>query len=148
MKIRNGFVSNSSSSSFIVINGRGQLSLPLLKSMGDKYGVYHIGENGHTDFGWEQTKYSDTDSKINFAYLQAARYVNLDKSIEWLSMLNDSIKRNTGATAVMPMYDQGYIDHQSCASEGSNTEMFNSPGALDDFLFGEGSYIQGDNDNH
>lgn len=141
MKTRNGFVSNSSSSSFIVIDNRGQMTLP-----GTLSGVYQIGADGHTDFGWEQTRYTDIHSKINFAYLQT-KYVNLDTSIEWLKMLNNVLKKH-GASVVNPMYRDGYIDHQSAASEGANMEMFNTEEDLEAFIFGEGSYIQGDNDNH
>ena len=42
----------------------------------------------------------------------------------------------------------GYIDHQSSASEGENTEIFESEDTLKHFLFGKGSCIVLDNDNH
>ena len=52
MKLRNGFVSNSSSSSFIVIE-KGELDQ--IKHLYVEDGVLNIdGENGHYSFGWER----------------------------------------------------------------------------------------------
>jgi len=43
--------------------------------------------------------------------------------------------------------DYCYIDHQSSATEGMNTEIFDSEDQLKNFLFSSNSYIQGGNDN-
>ena len=43
--------------------------------------------------------------------------------------------------------DYVYIDHQSCATEGSNLEMFRDRDSLKRFLFAKGSFIQCGNDN-
>ena len=149
MKIRKGFVSNSSSSSFIVI-GDG----PLKELKID--GTVIIGQHGETEFGWENTVYDGVWSRINFAYLQA-----VDRS-EWLEMLEDILKEHLGCTEIVYLintsydekpdsehgpYVRGYIDHQSAACEGSNTEMFESKEKLKQFLFCADSYIQGGNDN-
>jgi hypothetical protein len=40
-----------------------------------------------------------------------------------------------------------YIDHQSAACEGENTEIFDSAEDLERFIFCPESYIQGGNDN-
>jgi hypothetical protein len=76
---------------------------------------------------------------------------------EWREMLEEVIKENTGAididwrisTDYHPPegYTWAYIDHQSAACEGSNTEMFNSRDDLKNFLFCPDSLIQTGNDN-
>jgi hypothetical protein len=147
MKIRNGFVSNSSSSSFVVINGS-NLEVPKTKW----HDLYIVGEGGVVEFGWGPDTITGFDSKANFAYLQIL-YAN--NRYDWLQMLEEVIKEGLGVSRVM--YDlslncgfknEGYIDHQSSASEGENTEIFENKDVLRDFLFGTGSYIELDNDNN
>jgi hypothetical protein len=155
MKIRSGFVSNSSSSSYIVIadstnpmtNGLWQREYPL-----STLDVRYIG--GKRKFGWEVEHSGDFPSKLWFAYMQAV----YAKRPEWVKMLEEVI------TEVIPHIekivwpvnfqdwkseDYGYIDHQSAAYEdGINTEMFDDPNTLKKFLFHPYSYIKTDNDNH
>lgn len=142
MKIRNSFVSNSSSSSFIVIsNGPiSTRSIPI---------DFVIGEDGNCEFGWEFDRWYDFNSKLNFAYLQSK-----DNS-DWRQMLL-KVLRDCGAVNISCCLsnDYGrdgkrwaYIDHQSAACEGRNTEMFDSEEQLIRFLFCPNSYIQGGNDN-
>ena len=148
MKIRNGFVSNSSSSSFVVVGN--VVDPTLYKSLTDD--VYFIGRNGEIEFGWEECIYRGLDTLINFAYLQA------EGNRKWEEMLFNVIKEYTGASDILinltSSYNnvddmrQGYIDHQSHSSEGSNTEIFDDEETLKRFLFSSESYIQGDNDNH
>lgn len=150
MKIRQGFVSNSSSSSFVVI-GNENPSFAYF----DRYDDQHIalGLDGETEFGWDYRKYSGVDTRINFAYLQT----DCGKNEQWLKLLEDAIMNYTGATSIdwrltdewnpERGYVHGYIDHQSHASEGMNTEIFANEEVLTRFLFSDDSYIQGGNDN-
>lgn len=150
MKNRNGFVSNSSSSSFIVISPENKnYNLELSDD-----GIFHGGLLGNTEFGWENIRYSSIYDKINFAYIQtnygdddAKLYMLetvLKENINGLKNIVWHISENYNATSGQVW---GYIDHQSSYSEGVNLEMFNSTDELRDFIFGKNSYIQGGNDN-
>ena len=148
MKTRIGFVSNSSSSSFVVIDAK------------DGYDVLHshthsnlleVGVVGEKEFGWGPEKLKDIYDRINFSYLQA---IDLNKK-EWFDMLEKVIKENSKIERISVIINNdyessflGYIDHQSSAREGCNTEMFESEQRLKDFIFGKGSFIKLDNDNH
>ena len=149
MRCRNGFVANSSSSSFIVINSNGQIENEDLFN-----GEVFVADNrGETKFGWENTIYWKMRDKINFAYLQTM-YAN---NQNWLIMLEEVMKDHLGCIDIewniTTDYNDkdgkiwSYIDHQSNAEEGENTEIFNDEETLRDFLFNPNSYIQGGNDN-
>jgi hypothetical protein len=160
MKIRQGFVSNSSSSSFVVIN-YADLDNVLIdnckKSIQKNTGKLIIHQkDGESNFGWQFEIYKDFTSKVIFSYIQA-KYM-IEKNSKWMNMLETVLKDELNAIEIewdiVVSGDNNpdkrmtaYIDHQSASNEGMNTEIFDSPKNLRYFLFGKNSYIQCGNDN-
>lgn len=159
MKTRSSFISNSSSSSFIVIGDSGCRDNLRPSEFDD---TYVIGEYGETQFGWTPEDIQDIDSRINFCHLQS-KYLDgkYDDMIESVIKVNSKIKHihsiltddyysDISIDNNPPRYQTkwGYIDHQSAAYEGQNLEMFESESTLEKFIFDSGSYIHTDNDNN
>lgn len=160
MKTRGGFVSNSSSSSFIVIDPS-----PVpddYRLSGHEGKTITLGLEGEAEFGWGPETLYDVHDRLNFTYLQALYFELQDVLNLQLERLNAAIIRRTGATDVRWMITTsyidtsmagainlrwGYIDHQSHACNGENMQMFESDDSLDRFLFGANSKIHLDNDN-
>ena len=144
MKVRNGFVSNSSSSSFVVINTSTAAEYHDEVNTVDTSQPLKVPETfgGETEFGWQIEKYYDIGSKINFAYLQAQFLGDYH-----IDMVKEVLIEELNVPDVEFNVD-GYIDHQSSVLEGSNREIFESELMLKEFIFIKGSYIQNDNDNH
>jgi hypothetical protein len=148
MKIRQGFVSNSSSSSFIVIVDA-EIT-PTRELLGQ---TVYPGEIGETEFGWQKCEYHDMWSKMNFAYLQALYKGRYTEDNTWAEMLDKVVKEHLGADVIWAISDDfesdvvayGYIDHESACP--TNCEMFDSEEKLKSFLFNENSYIHNQNDN-
>lgn len=152
MKFRNGFVSNSSSSSFIVIGDKEEVDI-----YPNEYNWFNIGDNGETEFGWGPKIIRNPWARINFAYLQSQRIENK----EWKEMLFEVLSEKLGVpqnqinVTLSEEYSAldsndvkwGYIDHQSSSVEGKNTEMFEDKETLRRFLFACDSEIVLDNDN-
>jgi hypothetical protein len=162
MKIRNGFVSNSSSSSFIVIDKTPidqkniddiiMSRLPLISLDGNvlkfplKYGQTY-------EFGWEFIKYTDWDDKLNFAFLQAIG-LSLFYDKKYLELFEKYVKELFGVKLTYSLnkdgrldYDDGYIDHQSMGNENpKNLKMFDSLEDFKQFIFNDNSFIQMGND--
>lgn len=163
MKIRKGFVSNSSSSSYIVIGNSSKIEhIPdeaYEKEYDRTYTLKLPHENYTCEFGWEIYTYSDVMERLNFAAIQT-RYVmeNHLKYEDWIDKIITAVKKDFKEThpgcELNVEFDYGensydcYIDHQSSAIEGENIEMFDSERNMYDFIFDAESYIQGDNDNY
>lgn len=146
MKIRIGFVSNSSSSSFVIIDSKSPFQIEKY----DKGSILEInGDFCHAEFGWSRKEYGDWKQKLIFSYLQS----NYAKNPEWLKMLNKVVKEHLCIDKIEWNVDKAiedsdfYIDHQSSAEEGRNIEIFENETVLRDFVFRKDSYIQGGNDN-
>ncbi|RPI83174.1 MAG: hypothetical protein EHM34_05725 [Nitrosopumilales archaeon] len=139
MKIREGFVSNSSSTSFIVIGKTGNLNK--VTSNDDKIYVDH--DTGYK-FDWDHTITDDPKGLIAFAWMQA----QYQKKPEWVEMIKEVVFETTGCELIcsIDITRDGYIsciDHQSAEED----KMFKSKDILKSFIFDKDSYVEMSNDN-
>jgi hypothetical protein len=132
------FETNSSSSHSVVISDGidyidvGQLDNPLTIESGE--------------YGWGYEELRDWKSIVSYAYTYAANNGRQDD----LNMLKRVVEDYTGVEVIFAVstdmyYPTGYIDHQSIEVA---EEMFKNEEILKKAIFGTGSYIIIDNDNH
>ena len=157
MKIRNGFVSNSSSTSFIVIGTvkNDDTIASLRKEWGNQEVLHVTPDLGRHHFGWERRTYTHFWDRVIFSWIQA-KYVQSSYP-DWMEMLNDVLKDKLNVKQISwelsvvgntgNYKDQCFIDHASASNEGRNTNMFENKQTLGMFLFSPSSYIQGGNVN-
>ena len=170
MKDRNDFVSNSSSSSFIVITDSGAFDAP--RSFCGEEVTLPNAELGQAEFGWQTERYGDFWSKLNWCAIVISDKRDMEKGDgpdeelkgrvmePWYRA--DEMERNLKEVCAELGYDvsvrqkgedecewdYGYIDHQSAIFEDpSNARMFKTKKALRDFLTNSGSYVDNSNDN-
>jgi len=147
MKKRFGFVSNSSSTSFIVIcDDESTLDFSVLDQYKDIGAIYIGAYGGESEFGWEFKQWNDFASKLNWTILQIRDSFDLGEQVELLQMVYEVLTEHFDGK----IYDRlnGYIDHQSCVRENPrNGEILESKEKLRSFLFNPKSFIQGGNDN-
>ena len=172
MKIRNGFVSNSSSSSFVVVSNNSETKINYIPddclTFGEKpaYGKQEVIITfpilrGNLEFGWEFERYSSFFDKCNYV---VAQLMGLDKKLmyKYRDMLEKVLKKHIKPELWLtirydynyfhwdsPIEEICYIDHQSAYFEEDESKhyLFRSEENLENFLFNNSSFIQCGNDN-
>ncbi len=155
MKKRINFVSNSSSSSYVVIpeeinachinnayNKIAQCFMFCVDSS-DWDGLL----DGEIKFDWQWKKYFDFESKWNWLVLQAyyggQSYMN--KIDSYLKLINSKVHLNWNKIEYAVQDNDIYIDHQSIDAEETFKKVENI--GIGEFLLNEKCYIQNGNDN-
>lgn len=159
MKIRKGFVSNSSSSSFVVLGknineeNKVQLASHLWKFMNEDDRLTYFPEHS---FGWEVVKYYETITKFDWALIMTT-CLNDERRTNFIIAINHSLQDYKiqidmeYLNHIKEIYDSwdtehAYIDHQTM-EKIRNHELFDSEDDIIRFLFSSESYIQNTNDN-
>jgi len=144
MKIRLGFVSNSSSSSFVIIGDSG------IRDTYDQINVVDnillIGETGETEFGWGPEVITDISARVNLAAILAAHdTTQMDSFIATMKKVNPDIEK-VSFHASEGGWNTCYVDHQSFDSMAAS--VYEDKDSLDRFIFDQNSEIHLDNDNY
>jgi len=142
MVFRYGFVSNSSSSSFIVMGDGEKLD----KNLTPKFGI----NEGECEFGWGPQTFYSFSTKANWAFIIGNCIFSYDA--EYMkNFITETLNKNGifdfefEAYMIDEVLDKGYIDHQSVEDE--NATMWNSHEQMAIWLLDTFSYIELDNDN-
>jgi hypothetical protein len=131
MKIRNGFVSNSSSSSFVAIAKKRDKEIPVPITYSNTLMIPR-NLSGETEFGSNSGKYSDFDSKLNFLILQAL-YAD---DINCISFIYQILRQKFGNIDIKNNLRLDFVDFD----DGDDSEELDKIhfGSIDHQSIGEG----------
>jgi hypothetical protein len=151
MKIRSGFVSNSSSSSFLIINNQGDKitnadkEMQFLRDEAYRKGcLVFPNPRGRLEFGWEWEKSHDIISKINFLTILFYKSEKDEQSTKLKKILEEYFKCEIEYDYDIMNNNSAYIDHQSIEMIGY--ELFFEED-IEIFIFMKKSYLVTGNDN-
>ncbi len=131
MKTRNGFVSNSSSSSFVVIAKKRDKEIPIPVTFSNTLMIPR-NLSGETDFGSYSGMFSDFDSKLNFLILQALYADDMD----YISLIYQTLKQKFGNIDIKNNLRLDFVDFD----DGDDSEELDKLhfGFIDHQSIGEG----------
>lgn len=150
MKIRSDFVTNSSSSSYIVLFKEANDLEDIKKSLSGK--IIVLGKKGTIVFTRSYKKSTDFYSKLNFIGL-TAMYLQEEDYLK--NFMKKTLDCDIDFTKLEKMQEdfKAFIDHQSIPSKWSNGEdesytMFHNEKMLKQFLFSDRSFLIMDSDEY